>query len=664
MFEEIQSKIKKLTADLKFYSDKYYLDDAPEISDFDYDMLQRELIALEKEYPQFALPDSPTRRVGGAAISEFKQVRHKYVLDSILDAFSEEELFDFDSRTREAVNNPEYVVEYKIDGLSVSLEYKNGIFVRGATRGDGTVGEDVTHNLLTIRDIPLKIENAPELLTVRGEVYMPKSSFAELNASRESDGLSLFANPRNAAAGSLRQLDPKITAGRKLSIFVFNLAENSDGMPATHTEALDMLKKFGFKVSPKYNKFGSMSEVINEINVIKEERQGLEFDIDGAVIKVNDYGMRKALGTTVKYPKWSIAFKYPPEQKETVVRDIKINVGRTGILAPLAEVTPVGVSGSIVARATLHNGDFIAEKDIRIGDTVIIQKAGDIIPEIVSVVKDKRPEGTIPFVMPSVCPACGHPTKKDIGSPVIRCTNEYCSSKIIRSLIHFVSKDAMDIAGLGEAQIEKLTDEKLIFSCADIYGLKREDLETLEGWGEKSAFNILDAIEQSKKQPLDRVIYSLGIREVGKKASKILANKYLSMDALIAAKEDDLTETEDIGPVTAQYIRDFFTNPDNIALVERLREAGLTFTAQKTTTSQLFAGLTFVLTGTLPNYTREEASEIIEKLGGKTSSSVSKKTSYVLAGENSGSKETKAKELGVKIIDETEFRKMVGNENN
>lgn len=664
MIEEIRDKIVKLTEDLKYYSNKYYIDDSPEISDFDYDMLQRELIALEKEYPQYALPDSPTRRVGGAAISEFRQVRHKYVLDSILDAFSKEELFDFDTRTREYVDNPEYVVEYKIDGLSVSLEYDNGIFVRGATRGDGSVGEDVTHNLLTIHDIPLKIENAPKSLTVRGEVYMPKASFSELNASREEDGLSLFANPRNAAAGSLRQLDPKITASRKLSIFIFNLAENSDGMPKTHTEALDILKKFGFKVSPKYKKFKTMAEVITEIENIKEERQGLDFDIDGAVIKINDYDMRKTLGSTVKYPKWSIAFKYPPEQKETIVKDIKINVGRTGILAPLAEVSPVGVSGSIVSRATLHNGDYISEKDIRIGDTVIIQKAGDIIPEIVSVITSKRPNGTVPFIMPKVCPSCGFPTIKDEGSPVVRCTNEYCSSKIIRSIIHFVSKDAMDISGLGEAQIEKLTDEKLIVSCADIYDLKASDLESLEGWGTKSAYNILDAINNSKNQPLDRVIYSLGIREVGKKASKILANKYLSMDAIMSASEEDLTKTEDIGPVTAKYICDYFTNHNNAILIEKLREAGLTFTSKKNVTSQIFEGLTFVLTGTLPTYTREEASEIIENLGGKTSSSVSKKTSFVLAGENSGSKETKAKELGIKIIDETEFRKMAGNESN
>lgn len=656
---EAKTRITELTEQLNYYAKKYYTDDAPEITDYEYDMLLRELKALEEEYPQYVLPHSPTRRVGGAPLSKFESVVHGYPMDSIQDAFSYDELYDFDKRVRDAVGSAEYVVECKIDGLSVALEYENGIFVRGATRGDGAEGENVTQNLRTIGAIPLKIDDAPQRLVVRGEVYMPKKVFADLNAIREEEGQPLFANPRNAAAGSLRQLDPKITAERKLSIFVFNHILSSEGMKPTHAESLTYLKEKGFTVSPSYKVCTTMEEAIKEIERINDLRPTLPFDIDGAVIKVNDLSQRDVLGTTVKYPRWSIAFKYPPEQKETVVREIKVNVGRTGILAPLAELDPVTVAGSVIARATLHNKDFIAQKDVRVGDTVVIQKAGDIIPEIVRVVKEKRPADAVPFVMPDVCPVCGQKTVCDEGSPVTRCVNTDCSAQLVKNIVHFVSKDALDIEGFGPSQVERFVQEGIIKSAADIYSIKEEDVNTLEGWGDKSAKNLVAAIETSKTRPLARVIYALGIREVGQKASKLLADEFGSMDALKTATVDDLTAVGDIGQVTAEYIIGYFANPKNLEFIDRLADIGLTMKEEKQVVGDKFKGLTFVLTGTLPSYTREEASEIIESLGGKTSSSVSKKTSYVLAGEKSGSKEEKARALGVPVINEEEFKEMI-----
>lgn len=658
----MQQKIKELTEKLKYYSKKYYVDDEPEISDYEYDMMLRELAALEKEYPQFKLPDSPTERVGGEAIKEFSQVTHAVKMESLQDAFSEGEIRAFDERVKAKFPDAKYVVEYKIDGLSVALEYRNGIFVKGATRGDGNIGEDITANLKTIRDIPLAIDSAIPYLLVRGEVYMPKKSFAALNEKRDEEGLSLFANPRNAAAGSLRQLDSKITAKRNLGIFIFNI-QTAEGFDYgnSHKKGLDKLKELGFTVSPETPIFSDIEDVITEIYALGSRRSELPFDIDGAVIKVDDITERQALGSTTKVPKWAIAFKYPPEQKETVLREIKINVGRTGVLTPLAIFDPVVVAGSTVGKATLHNIDFIRQKDVRIGDTVVIQKAGDIIPEIVSVKKERRSENSEEFKMPETCPACGEKVFKDEDGPFVRCINSSCPAQTVRNIIHFVSKSAMDIDGLGEMQIARLTELGIITDASDLYFLTAEKLSNLDRYGEKSISNLLEAIEKSKRNNLDRLINALGIREVGEKAAKILAAKFGNIERLSAATAEELIETEDIGPVTAEYITEYFSEKKNSELIEKLKQAGVNTEYKEETVDSEFEGLTFVLTGTLEKYTRDEATALIEAKKGKVSGSVSKKTSYVVAGEKSGSKEEKARQLGVPVISEADFEKMLGN---
>lgn len=658
--EQVKNEIQKLTDDLNYHSNKYYTEDAPEISDYEYDMMSRRLRELESQYPELKLPSSPSNRVGDVILEGFEEVRHEVPLMSLLDAFSFEELQDFDERVKSVFPDAKYDVELKIDGLSVSLEYENGVFVRGATRGDGLVGENVTENLKTVKSLPLKLNSPyPEKLIVRGEVYMPKSSFERLNMEREISGQSLFANPRNAAAGSLRQLDSREAAKRNLDIFVFNVQLSSDGL-TSHAESLDMLKKLGFRTSPYYNSYSSIEEAFDEIKRFGDMRGDLSFDIDGAVIKVDDLQQRESLGATVKYPKWAIAYKYPPEQKKTRVRDIQINVGRTGILAPLAILDPVFIAGSLVSKATLHNRDYIAEKDIRINDTVIIQKAGDIIPAVIAVDKDLRPESSVPFVMPDKCPVCGSPVFSDDGEPIIRCVNSECPAQLLKTIIHFVSKDAMDIEGLGEQQVERFVSEGIISMASDIYRLDYDRIASMDRFGKKSAENLKLAVEQSKERGLDRVIYALGIRQVGQKASKVLAAKYGTMDSFMNADSENLKNIDDIGEITSYYITEYFKVEKNRLFIEELKKAGVRMDYESENESDLFAGKTFVLTGTLPDYTRDDATALIEKNGGKVSSSVSKKTSFVLAGEDAGSKLQKARDLGITVIDENEFRSLLG----
>ena len=658
---DVKKRMDELVSLINYYAKKYYTEDAPEISDYDYDMLNRELVDLEEKYPQYKSAQSPSLRVGGAVLKGFEEVRHEVPLDSMQDAFSFDEIRDFDRRIRQTFPETEYAVELKIDGLSVALEYIDGRFVKGATRGDGSVGEDITENLKTVKAIPLTLfKPYPHRLIVRGEVYMPKKSFETLNLERELNGENLFANPRNAAAGSLRQLDSRITARRNLDIFVFNLQMSDGPIPETHTETLDYLKTLGFCTSMYYNKFTDIEDVIAEIKRLGEIRPDLPFDIDGAVVKVNNLSQRRVLGSTVKFPRWQIAFKYPPEKKETLLEDIQINVGRTGVLTPLAVLRPVLIAGSVVSRATLHNRGFIADKDIRIGDTVIVHKAGDVIPAVAEVVLSKRPENSIPFKMPETCPVCGQPVVADLDSPFVRCINGECPAQLIRNIIHFVSKDAMDIEGCGEQQVERFISEGLVRSAADLYNLDYEFIKNMDRFGEKSADNLRNAIEKSKSNNLDRLVYALGIREVGSKAAKLLCERLKTLDGIMSADEQQLVSIDEIGEITAHYIIDYFRNPKNLELISELRSAGLNFSYRSDRVSDVFSGLTFVLTGTLPSYTRDEASAIIESLGGKTSSSVSRKTDYVLAGEDAGSKLTKAQQLGVSVIGEAEFRKMAG----
>lgn len=649
----------KLVKEIERHSYNYYVLDNPTVTDFEYDRLMRELIDLEKKYPQFKTQNSPTERVGGMVLDGFETVTHSVPMESLTDAFSEEELKDFDNTVRKNVSNPEYVVEMKIDGLSVSLEYTDGEFTRGSTRGDGNVGEDVTQNLKTVKAIPLRLTEKLPYLEVRGEVYMPVSSFIALNNKREETEEPLFANPRNAAAGSLRQLNSKITAERNLSIFVFNIQQIIGKDIHSHSESLDYLKQLGFKVSPRYNVYSNIEDAYSEIKRIGEMRGDLDFDIDGAVIKINDFETRTALGSTAKAPRWAIAYKYPAEQKQTKLLGITVQVGRTGVLTPAAELEPVKIAGSTVSRATLHNIDNITSKDIRIGDTVVIQKAGDIIPEVVEVVKDKRTGNETVFSMPDFCPACGTKVVREADEAATRCVNPECPAQKVRNLIHFASKDAMDIDGMGPAIVEQLAEKKLVNSPADLYYLKYEDLVEIDRMGAKSANNLIKAIENSKNAGLDRVIYALGIRNIGSKASKILAEKYGDIDSLFEASEDELTKIEDIGPIMAKSITNFFSSTGAVDIIQKLRFAGVDLTYHKSTADNRFAGKTFVLTGTLPTYSRDEASAIIENFGGKTSSSVSRNTDYVLAGEKAGSKLAKAEQLGVRIIDEEEFNTMI-----
>ncbi len=656
----VKNLIDDLRASITYHSQKYYNEDQPEISDYEYDMMVRKLRALEQQYPQFDSADSPTKKVGGSATSGFEQVTHEVPLMSLLDAFSFAELLDFDQRVQKEVETPEYAVELKIDGLSVALEYREGIFVRGATRGDGMIGEDVTSNLMTIGDIP-KILSSPVNITVRGEVYMPRESFEALNAQRLADEQPLFANPRNAAAGSLRQLNSEITATRKLSIFVFNV-QKGDRRFANHQESLDYLKELGFPVSPYYTVFNSMTAAFTEVERFAEMRDKLPFDIDGAVIKVNDFTQRDVLGQTSKFPKWAIAYKYPPEQKETTLKDIVIQVGRTGVLTPNAVLEPIRLSGSTVSRATLNNRNFIRDLDIRIGDRVIVQKAGDIIPEIVRVNRSKRNGTETPYTMPTHCPACGSAVVEDEHGIALRCENLDCPAQIFRRILHFVSKDAMDIDGLGPAVIRQLLDEGLIADVSDLYRLKTDDLSALERMGDKSAENLVSAIEKSKTASLDRLIHALGIRNIGKVAAKTLADAFGTMDALLAADDEVLLALDDFGEIMADSVRTYLIDEDNLALISRLRELGLNMSQPVSETGTKFAGKTFVLTGTLQTMTRSQAGALIAQAGGKVASSVSKKTDFVVVGENAGSKETKARNLGLTILDESTFLEMINQE--
>ena len=653
-----KERIAELTAQLNEANHRYYVLDDPEIPDFVYDRLLRELEELEEANPSLALPESPTKRVGGTALSQFEKYVHPVPLMSLQDVFSEEELSGFLAKVKAEYPDAAFSVEPKIDGLSVALEYENGVFVRGATRGDGNVGEDVTENLKTIRSIPMTIPDAPARLIVRGEVYMPKKQFHKLNERQELEGKSLFANPRNAAAGSLRQLDPKIAAQRGLDILIFNIQLIEGVDFTTHEESLEYLRQRRFKVIPS-GIFAETKQILEEVMAINERREGFAFDIDGAVIKLNDLADRERLGATAKFPRWAAAYKYPPEIKPTVVEDIVVQVGRTGVLTPKAVVRPVRLAGTTVTNATLHNQDFITERDIRIGDTVLIRKAGEIIPEILEVDFSKRPDDTTAYHLPAACPVCGAAVERDWEGAFLRCTGIECPAQLVRNIAHFTSRDAMDIEGLGTAIVEALTENGLIKSPADIYYLSLEDVKSLWKSGETAAKKLLAAIEASKQQDLSRLIFALGIRQVGAKTGKVLAQHFGTMDALANASIEELTQVSDVGLVTAESIYSWFHVPQSLHMLERLREAGLNFAAKQTVTDTRFAGMTFVVTGTLTNFSRDEANTAIESFGGKASGSVSKKTTYVVVGENAGSKEKKARELGIPILNEEAFLAML-----
>lgn len=657
-----QNRIAELVNELNFHSIKYYVEDSPQISDYDYDMLMRELKELEKAYPELILPQSPTQRVGDKPLSDFEPVHHEVPLKSLQDVFSYAELEEFDERVRKSTDNPEYVVELKIDGLSVALEYRKGVFYRGATRGNGVDGEDVTLNLKTIQNIPLNLTSPVDII-VRGEVFMPRASFDKLNLQREQSGEPLFANPRNAAAGSLRQLDSSVTAKRNLDIFIFNIQKfdikSAAGVISSHSQSLDYLKSLGFKVSPFYNVFHSVSEAFAEIERFDKIRNTLGFDIDGAVVKVNDLALRDKLGETVKFPRWAAAYKYPPEQKATKLTDIVINVGRTGVLTPNAVLEPVSLSGTTVSKATLHNQNFIRDMGIMINDTVIVQKAGEIIPEVVRVDTDKRDGSEREFVMPDKCPVCGALVVTDESGIAVRCPNRMCEAQIFRKIVHFASKDAMDIEGLGPAIVQQLIDSLLLKDVADLYTLTQEQLTQLEGFAEVSAKNTVNAIEKSKSAGLDRVIFALGIRNIGQKAAKLLAKHFKSIDNLIAASADEIVEINDFGEISAKSVVNYFADDTNIELVEKLRRCGVAMEFSENIEDLRFEGKTFVLSGGLDSMPRSRAEEIIEAFGGKTSSSVSSKTSYLLLGDKPGSKLEKARKLGVEIIDEQQFLEMI-----
>lgn len=655
---ELKEKMDRMVEELNAANYRYYVLDDPTMDDRDYDLKLRELEELEQAHPELARADSPTKRVGGEALSKFEKVTHPVPLNSLQDVFSKEELSDFVDRMLAADPNTVFSVEPKIDGLSVALEYENGQFVRGATRGDGNVGEDVTENLRTIHTIPMVLENAPERLIVRGEVFMPKTSFRRLNRTQEEQGKPLFANPRNAAAGSLRQLDPKIAAKRGLDIYVFNIQLAEGKLFTTHGESLDFLKSLGFPTIP-HKLLSKPDEISAEVTRIDAEREKLTCDIDGAVIKVNDLLQRERLGDTAKYPRWAVAYKYPPEIKETVVEDIVVQVGRTGVLTPKAVVSPVYLAGTTVTNATLHNQDFISQRDIRIGDTVKIRKAGEIIPEILEVVLSKRPENAVPYFLPDKCPICGAKTERDEDGAFLRCTGAECPAQLSRNIAHFVSRDAMDIDGLGSAIVDALIEKGYLKSPADIYYLTPEEVGSLWQKGDTAAKKLLSAIQDSKSRDVSRLIYALGIRQVGVKTGKVLATAFGSLDALEQASVEALTEVPDVGEVTAGFIADWFAQPQSRHLLERLRQAGVNFQSLRQVGDQRFAGMTFVLTGALSRFTREEATEQIENLGGKVSGSVSKKTKFVVVGENAGSKERKARELGIQILTEDEFLDLI-----
>ena len=656
-FSEAKKLAAQLAEQIRYHNQKYYVEDSPEIDDFEYDALYRKLEDLEAQYPDLVTPDSPTQNVGGAALTKFSPVTHSVPMESLHDSFSEEELIDFDRRVRSVVPDPVYIVEPKFDGLSVSVEYRDGVLVRGSTRGDGTVGEDITDNIRTIRTVPKKLtENLP-FLEVRGEVYMSHESFFTLSARQELNGEKPFKNPRNAAAGSLRQKDSKVTEARALDIFVFNVQQVNGAELSCHDESLNFLKRLGFAVPPFYTHCETMEQVIDEVRRIGELRGSLGYSIDGAVIKVNSFAQRQLLGSTAKFPRWAEAFKYPPEERQTKLLSIEVNVGRTGALTPLGIFEPVQLAGTTVSRATLHNQDFISEKDIRVGDTVILRKAGEIIPEVVSVVS--HTEDSAPFRMPSECPSCGAPVSREEGEAATRCTNPECPAQLLRHLIHFSSRDAMDIEGLGPAVIEQLVKNELVASPADLYLLTEQQLTDLERMGKKSAENLVRAIERSKNNDLYRLIYALGIPHIGLKAAKLLTARFSEIDQLFSVGEEEIASIEGFGGIMAESVRHFFDLSNTAHLIGRLRDAGVNLRGETVTQDSRFTGKTFVLTGTLPTLSRSQASEIIEKHGGKVSGSVSKKTDYVLAGEDAGSKLTKATQLGVAIITEEEFQQML-----
>jgi DNA ligase (NAD+) len=661
--KEIEERVKKLRKELAYHAERYYVYDSPEISDYDYDMMYAELKGLEEKYPELYDPASPTQRVGGKALDKFEKVTHSVRMDSLSDVFSFEETEDFCDRISSEISEPSYSVEPKIDGLSVSLTYEGGVLVRGATRGDGIVGEDVTQNVKTIFSIPLTLRE-PLDLTVRGEVYMPRAVFENINAKREAEGKALMANPRNAAAGSLRQLDSKITAERKLDIFIFNFQEGSlylDGhAPLTHTETLDRLSELGFKVLPMRTVTNSSEGIIEHIKRIGEARDGLAYDIDGVVVKLDDLEDRRTVGEGTNTPRWAVAYKFPPEEKETTLEDITVAVGRTGVLTPTAVLSPVRLAGTTVSRATLHNLDFIRGLGVKLGDRVIVRKAGDIIPEVVRAISEKRTGEEREFLMPERCPSCNEPISYDAdGEAAARCTNSACPAQLSRSIEHFASKGAMNIDGLGPQIVELLLNEGLIASAADLYSLKEEQIADLERMGKKSAQNLIRAIENSKSAGLERLVYALGIRNIGEVAAASLATRFGTLEALSKATAEELCTIDDIGQISAECVVDFFSHPSNIELCRRFTEAGLVTVAVSKPAGDRFAGLTFVLTGTLPTMSRDEASAMIKALGGKVSGSVSSKTSYVVAGEAAGSKLTKAQSLGVKIIDEAELINMM-----
>ena len=648
------SEIQQLRRELIQAGHEYYVLDAPTMSDYDYDHKLRRLEELEARHPEAITSDSPTQRVGGEAVSSFAPVTHRVPLESLQDVFDFDEVRAFDKRVRETVQDAAYMTEPKVDGLSVALEYRDGLFVRGATRGDGQVGEDVTENLRTIKSIPLRIPDSVGGLIVRGEVYMPKKVFHALNEERERRGEALFANPRNAAAGSLRQQDPKVAAARHLDIAVFNVQWAESVQFKTHGETLDYLKTKGFKVIPHYS-CKTIEQAVEHIREIGEGRDSFPFDIDGAVIKVDRLDQREKLGSTAKFPRWAAAYKYPPEVKPSRVLDIVVQVGRTGVLTPKAVLTPVRLAGTTVTNATLHNQDFISEKDIRIGDTVLVRKAGEIIPEVLSVVTEKRPPEAQPYILPKTCPVCGAPVERDEDGAHVRCTGAECPAQLLRNLTHFASRDAMDIDGLGVAVVENLVGAGLIKTPGDLYFLKEEDVAGLERMGKKSAQNLLAAIERSKSNDLSRLIYAFGIRQVGQKAGKILAARFHTLEALENAALEELTAVDDIGAITAQSILEWMASPQSKHLIQRLAQAGVNMTAAEQGSDQRFAGMTFVFTGALEKFTRDEAAAMVEDRGGKSASSVSKKTSYVVAGEAAGSKLRKAQELGVTVLTEDEF---------
>ena len=658
---DYREEIRELRERLNQNAYLYYVLDSPELSDYEYDMLNRRLVQLETEHPEEITPDSPTQRVGGYALSTFAAVTHPVPLESLQDSFSESEVADFDAKVREKLSRVEYSVEPKVDGLSIALEYRDGKFVQGATRGDGKVGEDVTENLRTIRSLPKELPDKLPRLIVRGEVYMSKEVFARLNAEREENGEAHFANPRNAAAGSLRQQDPKVAAKRHLDVAIFNLQLAEGKSFSTHSETLDYLRSQGFPVIPNLV-VTELEDALEEIRRIGRDRAELPFDMDGAVVKLNSLSDREILGSTSKVPRWAIAFKYPPEEKESVVEDIVVQVGRTGVLTPKAVLSPVRLAGTTVTNATLHNQDFITEKDIRVGDTVLVRKAGEIIPEVVRVLPEKRPEGAMPYHLPTSCPVCGAPVYREPGESATRCTGAECPAQLLRNLCHFTSREAMDIDGVGPAVLEQMVNAGLVHNAADLYSLTVQDIAQLDRMGDKSARNAVHAIEESRSRDLSKLLCALGIRQIGAKAAQVLARHFGSFDALAAATEEELTAIDDVGGITAKCLRQWLESPQSQDLISRLKAAGVNMECHDMPTADTLTGKTFVLTGTLSSLGRKEAEEAIARLGGKASGSVSKKTSYVVAGEEAGSKLRKAQELGIPVLSEAEFLAMIGQE--